>query len=399
MSKQWFAWKALNDQQTMLSGLQIGEDAAEVQARLRSEGYFPVAIRKCKKSLKEFVLYRGKVRWSFQTRRLANLLEAGIPLLQALEIMTLSKSRLTFEQKQWQRVKDQVMTGGDLAEALKDLDSPPSPYALSMIKAGEYAGNVGKALSDVADELERDDTFRLKIQTALAYPMLLVIAVLVVLLVLSTGVLPMYERLFASMDVELPFVTRVIFMVGRVLPFFLLSLFFLTAGGILVFRFKNPGNWKINLKGLIGHLPLLSKIYRLSDLVQFTRILGCLLTTGIPLLEALNLTADTLRSSGMLKLTEQLVQSVRQGNRMAYVLSASGIFPEEGAEMVAVAEETGKLDMMFYHITCLFRKDLEYQLERLTRMVEPALILLLAGFIGVVAGGVMLPIFELSSHV
>ncbi|WP_407308267.1 type II secretion system F family protein [Desulfosporosinus sp. SB140] len=399
MSKHWFTWKALDNEQTMIGGLWVGDDAAEIQARLRNEGFFPVAIRRRQKPLREFLMHRAQIRWSFQTRRLANLLEAGIPFLQALEIMTSQKGELTFEQKQWLRVKDRVMAGSDLSEALQDLDSPPTPYVLSMIKAGEHAGNLGKALNEVADELEQDDAFRLKIHTALAYPMLLLIAVLVALFVLSTEVLPMYEKLFVSMDVELPFMTQVILMVGRKLPFILASLFLIAIGGILVLRFRNPNDWKINLKGLMRYLPLLNKIYRLNGLVQFTRILGRLLTTGIPLLEALRLTADTCRGSDMLKLTEQLIQSVRQGQRMAYILNTSEVFPREGAEMLAVAEETGQLDMMLYHITRLFRRDLECQLERLTRMIEPALILLLAGLIGLVAGGVMLPIFELSSHI
>ena len=100
----------------------------------------------------------------------------------------------------------------------------------------------------------------------------------------------------------------------------------------------------------------------------------------------------------MLELTNQLVQSVRQGKRMAPLLRASRVFPKPGAEMIAVAEESGRLDQMLHYVTQMFRRELEDQLDLLTRMIEPALILVLAGLIGLVAVGVMLPIFDISSH-
>ena len=154
----------------------------------------------------------------------------------------------------------------------------------------------------------------------------------------------------------------------------------------------------MRLELLLVHLPLLGKIYRLRDLVQFSSILERLLSAGIPLLEALHLTAGTLHRFEILELTSQLVQSVRQGRRMAPLLRASRIFPNEGAEMIAVAEESGQLDRMLHYVSQMFRRELEDQLNSLTRMIEPALILILAGLVGLVACGVMLPIFDISSH-
>jgi type IV pilus assembly protein PilC len=154
----------------------------------------------------------------------------------------------------------------------------------------------------------------------------------------------------------------------------------------------------MRLERSLGRLPLLGKVYRLRDLVQFSRVLERLLSAGIPLLEALRLTAGTLRSPEMQGLTSQLVLSVRQGKRIAPLLRASRVFPKEGAEMIAVAEEAGQLDQMLHYVTQMFRRELEDQLDRLTGMIEPALILAVAGLIGLVAAGVMLPIFDLSSH-
>jgi type II secretory pathway component PulF len=398
MSKQRFVWKAVDENGIIQHGVWVGKELSEVQTRLRNEGYFPVGIRTSWDWQSVAFQARAKMQWSHFARRLATLLEAGIPLLQALEMMTFHEEKLTLQLEQWKSVKERVEAGSDLSEALSLLHPSPNSFVLSIIKAGEYTGTLGKVLSEVADELDLEHVYQKKIKAALAYPMLLFFAVVVVLYVLSVWVLPMYEKLFRSMGADLPFLTRVIFACGRKIPVVLWSGMGLITSGLLVLRLTKPNLWKMRLERSLGRLPLLGKVYRLRDLVQFSRILERLLSAGIPLLEALRLTAGTLRSPEMLELTNQLVLSVRQGKRMAPLLRASRVFPKEGAEMIAVAEEAGQLDRMLHFVTQMFRRELEDQLDRLMRMIEPALILVLAGLIGLVASGVMLPIFDLSSH-
>ncbi|MDR3601874.1 MAG: type II secretion system F family protein [Desulfosporosinus sp.] len=398
MSQQRFVWKAVNAQGIMEHGVWVGDEIKEVQTYLRNEGYLPVVIRTRRTWQRAALPFGTNFQWSYFARRLAILVEAGIPVLQALEIMTFYEEKSTFQLEQWQSIKERVAEGSDLSEAMSLLNPAPNSFVLSMIKAGEYTGTLGKALSEVADESDQEGVAQKKVKAALAYPLLLCLAVVVVLYVLSVWVLPMYEKLFTGMGVELPFLTRVIFTCGRKFPVFLGSGLGLSTGSLLVLRLIGPELWRIRLERSLGRLPLLGKVYLLRDLVQFSRILERLLSAGIPLLEALRLTAGTLRSPEMLELTNQLVLAVRQGKRMAPLLRASRVFPKEGAEMIAVAEETGQLDRMLHYVTQMFRRELEDQLERLTRGIEPTLILILAGLIGLVAGGVMLPIFEISSH-
>ncbi|HWQ41036.1 MAG TPA: type II secretion system F family protein [Desulfosporosinus sp.] len=398
MSKQRFVWKAVDVNGTIQHGTWVEDDISEVQTRLRNEGYFPLAIRTRRNWQSIFLPSSMNFQWSHFTRRLATLLEAGIPLLQALEIMTLHEEKLTFQMEQWQSIKERVEEGNDLSEAMSLLKPSPTAFVLSMIKAGEYTGALGKVLSDVADELEQEHVYRKKIKAALSYPILLLVAVVVVLCVLSVWVLPMYEKLFIGMGAELPMLTQVIFDGGRMLPFFLWSMLGLVTGGLLVLKLMDPGLWKKRLEHIPEKLPLIGKVYRLRDLVQFSQMLGRLLVAGIPLLEALRLTVGAVRGPEMLELINRLVLQVRQGKRMAPLLRASRVFPKEGAEMIAVAEEAGQLDRMLDYVTQMFRRELEDQLDQLMRMIGPALILALAGVIGLVAAGVMLPIFDLSSH-
>lgn len=398
MSRQHFRWKAVDANGIIQRGVWVGNEISEVQTYLRNKGYFPVVIRTRRNWQSAFLRSSTNFQWNHFARRLATLLEAGIPLLQALEIMTFHDEKSTFQLEQWKSIKERVEEGSDLSEAMSLLNPSPNSFVLSMIKAGEYTGTLGKALREVADESDQEDVYQKKIKAALAYPLLLFFAVVVVLYVLSVWVLPMYEKLFIGMGAELPFLTRVIFACGRKLPVFLWSGLGLITSGLLVLRLTSPELWKMRLERSFGRLPLLGKVYRLRDLVQFSRILERLLSAGIPLLEALRLTAGTLRSPKMLELTNQLVLCVRQGRRMAPLLRTSRIFPKEGAEMVAVAEETGQLEQMLHYVMQMFLHELEDQLNRLTRMIEPALILAVAGLIGLVAAGVMLPIFDLGSH-
>ncbi|MGI6118971.1 MAG: type II secretion system F family protein [Desulfosporosinus sp.] len=398
MSKQRFAWKAVDKNGITQHGVWVGEELAEVQTRLRNEGYFPVAIRtRC--NWKSILLLSGKnFQWNHFTRRLATLLEAGIPLLQALELMTFHDEKLTFQMQQWNNIKERVEAGSDLSEAVSLQNLSPDSFILSMIKVGEYTGTLGKALSEVADELDQEYAYRQKIKAVLAYPLLLIFAMFIVLYVLSVWVLPTYEELFISMDAELPFLTKVIFACGNKLPLILWSGLGLMIGCLLVQRLIRPDYWSKRLLHKSGRLPFIGKVYRLRDLVQFSRMLSRLLVAGIPLLEALHLTAEAMRDSEMHELIKQLVQHVRQGKSMASLLRASRIFPKEGAEMIALAEEAGKLEEMLCYITQMFRRELDDQLAQLKHMLEPMLILTIAGLIGLIAAGVMLPVFDLSSQ-
>lgn len=398
MSGHRFVWKAVDANGIIQHGVWVGGDISEIQIRLRNEAYFPVDIRTSRNWKSIFLLARTNFQWSHFARRLATLLEAGIPLLQALTIMTFHEEKPTVQLEKWKIIKERVEEGSDLSEAMSLLNPAPSSFILSMIKAGEYTGTLGKVLSEVADELDQDCVYQKKIKSSLSYPMFLLFAVVVVLYVLSVWVLPMYEKLFTSMGAELPFLTRVIFACGRKLPLFLWSGLALIISGLLVLKLTSPDLWKKRLEHILGSLPLSRKVYRQRDLVQFSRMLGRLLVAGIPLLEALRLTTGALRGQEILELMNQLVLHVRQGKRMAPLLRASRIFPKEGAEMIAVAEEAGQLDQMLLYVTQMFRRELEEQLDRLTRMIEPVLILAVAGLIGLVAAGVMLPIFDLSSH-
>ena len=399
MKIEKFAWKAVDQYGLVRRGIWTETGVSEIRKRLRSEGCFPVSIQKKEKHFRAGLLLLGNNHWSDFSRRLATLLEAGVPLLQSLEIMVSVGQRPAAQINEWKRIKDQIEEGRDLSEAMSASDTVPDAYVIALIRAGEQAGTLGKVLKEVADTLDQEAALQKKIKMALAYPVLLFFAVFVVLYVMSVWVLPMYEQMFSNLDrnAELPVISQVVFVCGRNLPRFLWGAAGLAAG-FLALKLTQPELGHKYWRLLLEKLPLLGKISYLRDQVQFSGLLGRLVTAGIPLLEALQLTASVPRSAHLRDLSSQLIHHVRQGRRMAPLLRASPVFLKEAAEMIAIAEETGQLEQILLYVTALLQRELEDRLNRLTRILEPALIFAAAGLIGLIAAGMMLPIFDLSTQ-
>ncbi len=392
-------WKAVDTKGQIRHGVCEVSEVAYIRTWLREQGLFPLKIIPRRKGLRSLLARKNaKRQWAVFARRLAIALEAGIPLLKALDIISFHVSRKN-QGIQWQGVKEQIQRGSDLSEALQIVSPAPSLFIQSMVKAGEKTGTLAKSLSEVADDLEQEWLLERKIQAALTYPLLLLGSVLIVVFVLSIWVLPIYEKLFTSLGTHLPYLTVVVFAVGRHLPIVLSAMVVLGSGSMLYLKLSRPRTWQEIMTKFIVGIPLLGPIFRLSELVQFCRVFGGLLAAGIPLLESLQFTKDTVRSRQMQQLIKQVALGVHQGTSLTGVLRGSPLFPADACEMLIVAEETGKLDVMLQRLAIIFRQELEQQLARLTHLVEPTLIVGLAGLIGLVAVGILLPIFDITTSI
>lgn len=390
-------WKAVDSRGQIRRGVCEVTEIAYIRTWLREQGLFPLAIKPRRDGFRALLAQKdAKRQWAVFTRRLAIALEAGIPLLKALDIITIHVSRKNHG-IEWQGVKDQIQRGSDLSDALQIVSPPPSLFIQSMVKAGEKTGTLAKTLSEVADDLEQECVFQRKIQAAFTYPLLLLGSVLIVVFVLSLWVLPIYEKLFTSLGTHLPYLTVVIFAFGRQLPIVCAVMLVSGLGSMVFLKLRRPRTWQEIMTKFITRIPLLGPILRLSELVQFCRVFGGLLAAGIPLLESLQFTEDTVRSRQMRQLVKQVALGVRQGKSLTEVLSGLPLFPSDACEMLIVAEEAGKLDVMLQRLAIMFRQELEQQLDRLTHLVEPTLIVGLAGLIGLVAVGILLPVFDITT--
>ncbi len=394
-----YVWKAVDTNGEIRQGVCEVAEVAYIRTWLREQGLLPLKIKPRRVRLRSLLARKNaKRQWAVFIRRLAIALEAGIPLLKALDIITLhvpSKNQGIL----WQGIKEQIQRGSDLSEAFQIVSPAPSLFIQSMVKAGEKTGTLAKTLSEVADDLEQECLFQRKIQGALTYPLLLLGSVFIVIFVLSLWVLPIYEKLFTSLGTQLPYLTVVVFAFGRQLPIVGTTVIVLGFCSMLYLRLSRARTWQELISNFVIRIPLFGSIFRLSELVQFCRVMGGLLSAGIPLLEALQFTEDTVVSGPMRQLVKQVFLGVRQGKSLTGVLKGLPLFPSDACEMLVVAEEAGKLDVMIQRLAIMFRQELEQQLDRLAHLVEPTLIVGSAGLIGLVAVGILLPVFEITTYV
>ncbi|MEL1135161.1 type II secretion system F family protein [Desulfitobacterium sp. THU1] len=407
MSKCSFSWKAMDQEGNTFKGIWDVQHDTEVRKRLYAKGYYPLAIvpRGRKLSLlMDYINYLNMKNdllriWASITHRLALLLKAGIPLLLAIEILAKQHKVSRFKRYGWERVIEELETGAEFSNALEATVLPPTPYIKAMLQAGERAGKMPEILATLSGELMEEHTYRSKLRGILAYPLLLLILTLGIIYTLSLMVLPVYERIFLSMGAELPILTQIIFRVSHGSP---ALIFFIVLGvfsSLLALRIRNPDYWQEKLRDKLCHIPLFGKVYQLNDHLQFSQVLGTLLGAGIPLLEALSLTRDTVQTFTMKNLVLELEEAARTGRRLAPVLLHTTSFPKDAAQMIEVGEESGQLSPMLHHLSKVFRMELEDQMNRVPNIVGPLLVMVLAGIIGLVAVGVLLPVFDIGTHI
>lgn len=406
MGNRSFSWKALDQDGRILQGTWEVNRAADVRAQLFSQGYYPLKILRERRILYALVSsldYLNKKSdqlriWAGITKRLSILLQSGISLLQAIEILGVQENRSRFNLQTWDLVKEQLEAGAEFSEALDSLIPPPSPYIRAMIQAGEQGGKLPDVLEQMSVELEEKFIFRRKLLGAYAYPVFLLLLTFGVIYALSVFVLPVYERIFSNLETELPLLTQVIFEITQFIPYIALILLLISIGVPSILRLRYPDVWREKLSEGFSRIPLFGRIYRLNDCVQFAQMLGILLGAGIPLIDALNLTSGTVRTYPMKEMIKQLEVAAREGRRLAPTLRQNQSFPRDASQMLEVGEESGQLGVMLLHMGRMFRMDLEEQMENLPQIIGPLLIVILSAIIGLVAVGVLLPIFDVGTH-
>lgn len=408
MKVREYFWKAADAEGRIIQGTWQGTGLAEIRRRLYLEGYYPLLIRSSKglreifSALQAFQLHRNSLQfWTNLSQRLGMLLEAGIPLISALDLMDVQERRKARvgAQTNWAEVKGYIEAGLELSEALNYVNPPPTPAIRALIRAGEQAGKLPAILTQLALDLEEEYQFRRKIQGAMAYPSFLFLLALGVIFALSIFVLPVYEQVFSNLDSSLPLMTQVTFTVARWIPFSLGLLFVSILGGISLLRLKYAQEWKGKGFEFLGRIPLWGSLYKQSDQIQLFRILATLMEAGIPLADALNLAQETVRLPSMKEKIRELTYATREGRRLSMIFRADSFFLPDVALLWSIGEESGQLSTILHRLAKMLRQDLEEKMERLTSILGPILVIGIAAIIGAIAIGVMMPVFEVGTKI
>ncbi len=334
------------------------------------------------------------------TRLLSSLLAAGVPLSRALVILY-KESASTTAQAQWKQIHDMVVDGMSLADAMaRSPETFPRVY-VAMVEAGEAGGFLDVVLAQIADFQNREKELKAKVLTAMIYPIILLFLALVVLTVLLVFFIPKFEKVFNSVHGSLPLLTQIIIGAST-----LIRSYGLLVGAAALGIFLLARQWFTSAKGKrvweggMLRAPLVGPLVAQFAMARFCRMLGTLLGAGVPLVHGLNVARKSIGNQILVDAVSTSIERVQQGGRLGQSLAeCQGLFPGSVLEMVSVAEESGKLDAELVRIASVTESDLDRHLKTAVAFAEPLMLFLIAGFIGLIFIGMLLPIFSLQDYI
>ncbi|MCC5828003.1 MAG: type II secretion system F family protein [Phycisphaeraceae bacterium] len=327
--------------------------------------------------------------------QVADLLTAGVPLMASLQTL----ARIQKEgglKAALLKVVDEVSSGKTLADALGEHPGVFRPLHVAMIRAGERGGFLEDVLANLGGFLERQDELRNKVVGTLIYPFILVLVGVGAVSFMLMFLVPRFEQFFSEMTLPLP--SRVMFAVSGALrdfwPIVVVAMVMGIAG--LISLIKSPWGRK-TLDAVVLQLPVVGLALRMLAITRFCRILGTLLSNGVPILQALAISRD---AAGLVRLSnaiEEAIENVRKGKSLSDPLRQSGIFPEEILEMITVAEESNQMEKTLLKIAETVDRRTERSVDVAVKLIEPVILVLIAVAIGFVALGILMPVFNMAS--
>jgi type II secretory pathway component PulF len=334
------------------------------------------------------------------TRLLSSLLAAGVPLSRALVILQKEAANPTAREK-WHEIHSLVVDGLPLADAMaRSPDTFPRVY-VAMVEAGEAGGFIDVVLGQIADFQSREREMKGKVMAALLYPIILLGLALAVLVFLLVFFIPRFKGIFAGFGAQLPLLTRVIVGVSDNLrvygPFLLVAL---AIGGYLVRTWLiSPGGRRV-WEASVLRLPVVGNLVAQYAMARFCRMLGTLLGAGVALISGLQVARRSIGNQILVDAVTNSIERVKEGKALGPSLGdCRSLFPGSVLEMVAVAEESGRLDQELVRIAVVTESDLDRQLRTAVSLAEPLLLFLIAAFIGTIFIGMVIPIFTLQDYI
>ncbi len=392
-----FSYRARTSTGSLVTGTLSRSTAEDVATELRGQGYVPVKIvpHEEKKAFALFETIRAEDIIVF-SRQMATLIKAGIPFLRCLDTL----GAQTDNKKMKSILRDMRMDvegGQTFSQALSKFPEAFSSLYVGMIHVGEEAGVLDEMLERLATLLEHEAVTKQRVKTSVRYPLMVVVAITAAFFFLTTFVIPKFAGVYASAKVALPFPTRVLIWLSVAFKSYWWALLLGVAGLYLLLRFyfrKTPsGRW--NWDRIKLRVPIVGPLVRRAVMARFARILATLYRSGIPILHSLDVVTGTLGNLLVARSVDVIKESVREGRGIAEPMQQTGMFPPLVVQMVAVGEETGALDEMLDKVADYFDTELEYGIRNLSTMLEPLLLLFLAGAILFLALGVFLPMWDL----
>ena len=334
------------------------------------------------------------------TRLLSSLLAAGVPLSRALVILQ-REAATPFAREEWKGVYDRVVDGMSLADAMAQSPETFPRVYVAMVEAGETGGFLDVVLAQIADFQAREKEMKGKVMTALLYPVILLILALGVLIFLLVFFIPRFQTIFAGFGAKLPLITQIIVGVSEAVRSY--GIFIAVGIGIAGYLLRS---WFVSEKGrrvwegFILKAPVIGPLASQFAMARFCRMLGTLLGAGVPLINGLNVARRSIGNQILVDAVSNSIERVKEGKQLGPSLGeCRTLFSGSTLEMISVAEESGRLDGELVRIANVTEGDLDRQLKASVALAEPLMLFFIAGFVGVIFIGMVIPIFSLQDHI
>jgi type II secretory pathway component PulF len=371
-----------------LHPLKVAEAANGAAAGAAAKSHTPKAGRVPSNAVESF------------TRELASLLSGGVPLSRALSLLRREASNPAAAH-QWGEIHGDVVGGTALADALAKFPKSFSPVYVAMVRAGEAGGFLDVVLGQIAEFRAREQDLKGKVKASLIYPCMLAILATAVVVFLLTWFIPKFSTIFSELGGNLPGLTQAIILASHFLQRFGIPLAIAIGVGIYFLRRSmNTDIGRRRFDRVMLKTPAVGRVMSRFALVRFCRMLGTLVGSGVPLVASLRVAREAIGIQTLADTVQNAIEEVQRGTSLSKALAESPeLFPASVIETISVAEETGRLEKELVRLAAQFESDLDRQLRMLVAVVEPVLLFVMAGIIGTVVVGMLLPIFNLQDMI
>ena len=402
-----FVWEGKTAQGKILKGEMEAASQEAVFARLRSQRIQPIPARvreKGKGLEKELTIpgFGAKVTAHdvmLFTRQFATMIDAGLPIVQGLDILAQQSENKAFRNT-IKTIKQDVESGFTLADALKKHPKVFDDLYVNMVAAGEVGGVLNTILNRIAIFIEKAAKLKSKVKGAMIYPCTIVVVAVAVVTVLLLFVIPVFAELYGGMGKALPAPTQITINISNFFrAYFMYMGVALVGAGVAIKMYYKTEHGRFNIDGLMLKLPVMGDLIRKVAVARFSQNMSILLSSGVPILDGLAITAKTAGNKVVEKAIMTARISISQGRTVAEPLTESKIFPPMVCQMVAIGENTGALDAMLKKVAEFYEDEVDTAVANLTALMEPVIMVVLGIILGGLVISMYLPIFQLGSLV
>jgi type IV pilus assembly protein PilC len=393
-----YAWEGINRKGRRVSGQTKGDNPALVKAQLRRQGISPGRVRKQSAMLPCLAQHAKAADITLFTRQLATLLNAGIPLLQAFDILNEGFDNRAMRELV-QELKQQIAAGSSLADALRKQPRYFDELYCNLVAAGEQAGALETLLERVAIHREKSEQLKARIKKAMTYPIAVLVVASLVTGILLVHVVPQFQTLFAGVDGKLPGFTLQVIALSAFMQQAWWMLILGIAAGALGLRkaYRTSPGFSDWLDAGLLKAPLAGKLLAKSAVARYARTLSTTFAAGVPLVQALGSVAGAVGNGPFKQAIEHMRHDVSTGMQLNHSMANSGLFPGMAIQMTAIGEESGTLEHMLEKVANHYEADVDNQVDTLTSLMEPLLMVVLGGIVAALVIAMYLPVFQLGS--